>query len=133
MTSKGLTIDELRRLAISKKIEVDAICTLEDLFKFKDAKYIIYLMLPESGDTGHFVCMVKNKPLSFYFDSFGVDPPQEVVNYLGKPILYQDYKIQKFNTSNCGNICLQFLENFQRSKIKNLKERYYNIVLNFIK
>lgn len=47
-----------------------------------------------------------------YFDSFGdLKPPIELITYL-KPTIEYNYKNkQKFNTFNCGHLCLKFLFN----------------------
>ena len=46
-----------------------------------------------------------------YFDSFGdLKPPPELMKYFRSNIVNYNYKqYQKFNTYNCGHLCLQFL------------------------
>lgn len=46
-----------------------------------------------------------------YFDSFGnLPPPLELQIYLkGCNIRYNYKRYQKFNSSNCGHLCLKFL------------------------
>jgi hypothetical protein len=54
----------------------------------------------------------KNQSEKIYFDSFGIQPPLELINYLReKPgdIEYCTDQIQELNTVICGHLCLQFL------------------------
>jgi hypothetical protein len=54
------------------------------------------LNLDVSKNNGtHWVCYYKNKDTSYYFDSFGLDPPLELQNYLNS----QNYQRFKFKNS----------------------------------
>ena len=64
----------------------------------------------------HWVCYYKNNDESFYFDSFGLDPPNELVNYIKVPIIMNTFQIQKFNTSICGQLCLHVLKQLIKGK-----------------
>jgi len=44
-----------------------------------------------------------------------LQPPIEIVKYLKPPIEYNYRNEQKFNTYNCGHLCLTFL--FQKNKM----------------
>lgn len=70
----------------------------------------------------HWVAYKKRGNNVEYFDSFGnLKPPKELVNYFegggvsskGKPspikISYNREQYQKFNTTNCGHLCIKFL------------------------
>ena len=53
-----------------------------------------------SGPGTHWVCYYSNEKESFYFDSYGLDPPDEIVDYLknfpsgyGKPLHYNTTEI----------------------------------------
>ena len=50
--------------------------------------------------------MVKIK----FFDSYGVQPPIEVINYLGKPIRYNTDQVQPVGQVFCGHLCLYVLK-----------------------
>lgn len=67
--------------------------------------------LADSTSEGtHWVAYYKKGSESFYFDSFGnLQPPLEVIRYLGKNIRYNYKRYQKFGTFNCGHLCLKFL------------------------
>lgn len=63
-----------------------------------------------SGPGTHWVAYYKNGELIEYFDSFGnLQPPKEVISYLGSRIMYNYYQHQKYNSVVCGHLCLKFL------------------------
>ena len=73
-----------------------------------------------TGDCTHWAAYDKNVNNTQYFDSFGnLQPPLEVIKYLGAKLYYNYNQYQNFNTYNCGHLCLSFLS-------KNL-EKQYNI------
>lgn len=60
----------------------------------------------------HWVAYYKNNNYKEYFDSFGnLQPPLELVKYLGSNIQYNYKQHQKYNSYNCGHLCLKFLYN----------------------
>lgn len=70
----------------------------------------------DSGSGTHWCAYYKLGNKCHYFDSFGyLRPPKEFVNYVGSGIeLYYNYKrYQRFNTFNCGHLCLEFLLRMQ--------------------
>lgn len=67
-----------------------------------------------SGGGTHWVAYYKKANDVYYFDSFGdLRPPKEFVDYVGGKLtnIYFNYdRFQDYNTVNCGQLCLQFLE-----------------------
>lgn len=66
------------------------------------------------GNGTHFVCYVNlpNHKHVYYFDSFGVLPPQEIVKYLkssGKSLLYNSSQYQPIESVLCGWYCCHVL------------------------
>lgn len=62
----------------------------------------------------HWVCYKKRGNHVAYFDSYGnLKPFSELLKYLGPntKIRYNYRRYQKFNSFNCGHLCLQFLSN----------------------
>lgn len=71
----------------------------------------------ENGPGTHWVAYAKNKGCSEYFDSFGnLQPPVELVKYLGENISYNYKRHQNYNSFNCGHLCLKFLYEFTKNK-----------------
>ena len=77
-----------------------------------------------SGRGTHWVCWYKIKPEgdNFYFDSFGVQPPNELIEYFSSPILYNTEKIQPDGEVVCGHLCLFVLCRLSRG------ERFQKII-----
>lgn len=66
------------------------------------------------GPGTHWVAYYKNNNDAEYFDSFGnLQPPLEVLKYLGNNVTYNYKREQPFNTYNCGHLCLQYLCKFK--------------------
>ena len=65
----------------------------------------------KTGPGTHWVAYRKTGNNVEYFDSFGnLKPPKELVKYLKVDgIKYNYNQYQKFDTFNCGHLCLKFL------------------------
>lgn len=61
------------------------------------------------GEGTHWVAYYKAGPMAVYFDSFGLDPPQEILDYLGCPVRTQTFQLQKADDVICGHLCLHVL------------------------
>lgn len=63
-----------------------------------------------SGEGTHWVSYSKVGNKVTFFDSYGLRPPPEIARYFkGSPISYSNEIKQNYDTSNCGQLCLQFL------------------------
>lgn len=75
----------------------------------------------------HWVCFLIENKDACYFDSFGVQPAEEIKNYLEDyiPFHYNSKLIQNPQSGVCGYYCLAFMifmiENYK--KYKHLKDR----------
>ena len=86
------------------------------------------LNLDSSKNEGtHWVCWIKNEDEKYYFDSFGIQPPTEIIKYLKSPIMYNTYQIQQYNDSNCGEWCLHVLNEYY-----NHGKEFIDIVLDIV-
>ena len=66
-----------------------------------------------TGPGQHWVCYFINNNESFYFDSYGLEPPNEVFDYLKNgPLHYSTNEIQERGTVICGHLCLYVLKSF---------------------
>ena len=63
-----------------------------------------------SGDGTHWVCWFKNGKCKYYFDSYGIQPPTELISYLKSPIYFNSECVQPPNTVICGHLCLYVLK-----------------------
>lgn len=68
------------------------------------------------GPGTHWVAYFKNNEKNEYFDSYGnLQPPLEILQYLGANINYNYKRKQKFNSFNCGHLCLKYLLQFNKT------------------
>jgi hypothetical protein len=74
----------------------------------------------------HWVCYYKGKNEKYYFDSFGLDPPNEIQDYLGEDILLSTFQIQELGTNYCGHLCLYVLYELNKG------ETFLDIILNLL-
>jgi hypothetical protein len=79
-----------------------------------------------SGGGTHWVAWYKNGGVKYYFDSYGIQPPIEIVIYLkGGTLLYNTEQIQPRGEVFCGHLCLYVLK--QLSTGRTLQEIINNL------
>ena len=84
---------------------------LDTLPKKLNKKECAIVNFDKSGGPGtHWVTWYKNGKTKIYFDSYGVQPPLEVVEYLGSPICYNTDQLQPVGQVFCGHLCLYVLK-----------------------
>lgn len=70
------------------------------------------------GPGTHWVAYAKRGDRVVYFDSFGnLRPPRELVRYLINGVTRIEYNrtpYQRYDQNNCGQLCLQFLQKFDK-------------------
>ena len=75
-----------------KKLKIPSfrgVFLLDTLRKKPNKKECGIVNFDKSGGPGtHWVAWYKNSKAKIYFDSYGVQPPLEVIRYLGRPIHY---------------------------------------------
>ena len=59
-----------------------------------------------SGDGTHWVIWFKKSTEKLYFDSYGVQPPSEVIAYLKSPIFFNSERVHQNGEVFCGHLCL---------------------------
>ena len=75
--------------------------------------------LDNMGNKGTHWVAVYNDPKSHYveyFDSYGMQPPVEILSYLEtaeKPILFNTTQVQATGTDNCGYLCINYITSRQ--------------------
>jgi hypothetical protein len=86
------------------------------------------LNLNLSNEPGsHWTSWFKVNNKKYYFNSFGLPPPRELVDYLGSPILYSTFQLQGLNDQNCGKWCLKVLKSLSEGP------DYCDVILSFVK
>lgn len=76
----------------------------------------LILNLDDSNGNGtHWTCLFVKGKSSYYFDSFGLPPPKEVINYCpNNNRYYNTFKIQKPEEVICGHYCIYVLYRLDR-------------------
>lgn len=62
------------------------------------------------GPGTHWTCWYKREGLKIYFDSYGLPPPDEMIDYLRPEIRYNTDEIQRRGDVVCGHFCLYVLK-----------------------
>jgi len=120
---------ELETIAKKKDIPLDAVVS-KDLLSTLPFKEDVIINLQDlyndDGSTNsgtHWVALSYNKKYNtfLYFDSYGLRPPTDVLNYVYKcksrgvykprtRLIYNTTQIQRIQTTTCGLYCLAFLQ-----------------------
>ena len=92
-------------------------------------KFYIVNLDDKHGEGTHWILIynVKDKDC-IYFDSFGIDPPEEVLKRMRdtkKRVLMNEFRIQDINSFMCGYFC-----NYVIKHLKNGRP-YHEILLDF--
>ena len=90
----------------------------------KHTKNIIMNLEDNNGNSSHWVCIFNSQD-KYYFDSFGLLPPVEVIKFLQNGV-YQTFQVQELNSKCCGQLCLYVL--FQLNKNKNFNDIIFNLI-----
>ena len=83
------------------------------------------LNLADDPPGTHWTCWYKRDKVKIYFDSYGIQPPLEVIDYLGDPIYYSVEQIQPNGTFICGHLCLYVLK--ELSKGRTMKDIFLSL------
>jgi hypothetical protein len=70
-------------------------------------------MIINLNGSSHWTALIRNGNTYFYFDSYGVVPPQKLSDQMGNYI-YNSKEIQAINSSSCGFYCVAFLKYMQK-------------------
>ena len=68
------------------------------------------------------------KRICYYFDSFGIDPAEEILKFMKtsrKPVIMNIYRIQDINSILCGYFCIYFINELLKGK------EFHKILLEF--
>ena len=100
--------DAAKRLKIPSFRGVFVLDTLPKKLNKKECGIVNFDKI--GGPCMHLVAWYKNGKTKIYFDSYDVQPPTEVINYLGKPICYNTDQVQPVGQVFCSHLCLYVLK-----------------------
>ena len=101
----GLSSDEINMMLKGCPNFHGIYCKDELPSMLKPGWYIINMQDSRDGNGTHWVCFKTGKPL-IYFDSFGIQPPIEVLRKAGGDILFNQLQIQDIDSTACGWFCI---------------------------
>jgi hypothetical protein len=90
--------------------------------------YVTNMQNSNDGNGTHWVCFKYNTNLITYFDSFGIEPPNEIMEYANDEIYYSNRQIQDINSTACGWFCIACI--LYDSKYKTKQLEYFQQFLN---
>lgn len=123
-----LNVNELKQLIKKLKLNKTEIMPKDYINNdIKDGQYIINLD-NHNGPGTHWVGFIKNNNIIYYFDSFGLIPPINIVKINNKMIYYNTYNIQDINEKSCGYYVLFFL--YFMNKYNNNYKKMLNLFVN---
>jgi hypothetical protein len=123
-----LTNSDLYSICIKLKLRLVGVFMKDELEdNLKEGNYIINL--ENSNQSGsHWCTFIKDKDNIFYYDSFGVVPPQNIYDISVKNnlnLFYIDKHDQNLNATSCGWWCIAFLYYMNTTKgvmLNNMKK-----------
>lgn len=145
MDSSLTTNDQLTNMAKKFKIPLNAVVSKDHLYDMlpEPGGYIINMEDSTDGSGSHWVAMwfqplktkSKNqkKEVPLYFDSFGIDPPMAIIDFMKKwsdKCIFSAKEIQNINSGFCGQYCLYFLHQMSKNGGK-VDKKYKNFVDHF--
>ena len=100
---------------------------LDTLPKKPNKKECGIVNFDKNGGPGtHWVAWYKNGKTIIYFDSYGVQPPTEVIYYLGKLIYSNSDQVQPVGQVFCGHLCLYVLKELTAGQVfQNILNKFF--------
>ena len=113
-----LTNFDLEKLCHEYKVPIHSVVMKNELpYQVKDGSYIVNLQSSTQGDGTHWTSLIVEKKKALFFDPFGAEPSQEIVDFVktrkGCRLGYSSRDIQDLASHNCGYFCLALL-NYMR-------------------
>lgn len=119
---KELTDQDITNIIEQLGLKINGIYSKDKTPKLEKGFYVINLQDSDDGNGTHWTCLYYlDSVYSYYFDSFGFPPPQEIQNKL-KNYVYSNKQIQDINSSACGYYCIGFIK-FMTGK-KDIEKAY---------
>lgn len=123
MNNSFTTNEQLMHMAKKYDIPLNAVYMKDELKDITPLPggYIINMQDSVDGNGTHWVAVYnpRNYNDSLYFDSFGIDPPVAIIEFMQKyspNMIASDKEIQNINSGFCGQYCLYFLHQMFHNK-----------------
>jgi len=111
-----------------KKLNINdvQIISKDQLKNMKNYNKFIINMDNSNNNGTHWVSLYDN----FYFDSYGLEAPNEVYDFLNKQYYYNNQQYQKLYDTNCGWYSIIFFLYFKNKKINKASYNSFCKLLN---
>lgn len=116
--NKQLTNFDLMDLASFMGIKLNEVLMKDEATHRLPKGYYIFNLENSNQSGSHWVGMLKKEKMYYYFDPYGIPPPQTLIDLLRcapEHLLYNDTQIQYIDSILCGYFCLVFLYQMQQS------------------
>ena len=97
------------------KLPLNNVIMKDEAKQIKDDGFYIINLDKSTGTGTHWTCLYNHPLKSYYFDSFGFVPPEEIEEVI-MPYDNNNKDIQDYNSDACGYYCIAFIK-FLNSKI----------------
>lgn len=123
--NKGASSEsDLNFIAQSLNLKIKFIGSIYDINKFNIGNYILLITPSKEIRNGHWVALKVGKTKSYYFDSYGLPPPETIAKNIHTPLYYNNIQVQDLRSNYCGIYAIYFLkegpEIFKHFKIHNI-------------
>ena len=102
----------MKYLTISVFVDV---INRETIYKVNRVGFYVINLDDKTGPGTHWVAMYYNPKFTFYFDSFGMPPPQELINKTDDRLVYNSSQYQNLKSVLCGYFCMLFIIEMYRT------------------
>lgn len=95
--------------------------------KIEKKSYVVNMDTEDQSGT-HWVCVHNLTDKCIYFDSFGIDPPPLIIDFMktsDKQLMNNDKRIQDLKSIACGYFCIYIIDQL------NLGRSYISVLLDF--
>jgi len=121
---KELSNVDIQNICDKLGIKINRICMKDELAqqKLKNGNYIINLENHNQSGS-HWCCFKKLNKCIYYFDAFGIMPPQNEIDLFKEnhdKLSYNDLDIQDINSILCGYYCIGFFLYIQHNYNKSI-------------
>ena len=127
---------DIEKICKFLKLPLVSICMKNEMpSRVKDGCYIVNMQSSTQGNGTHWVGLFLYKTQTFYFDSFGASPPDEIMKFVKKRkdchLFFNNWIIQDLKSESCGWFCIAFLKYLYQNLQSDLKVVYNDFVNNF--
>jgi hypothetical protein len=106
---KALSNYDIIKICKEMNLPLNDVIMRDEIKKEIKHGYSIINLNTSKQDGSHWTCVLYTPLKSFYFDSFGFVPPEELDEVI-KPYEYNNTDIQDFNSEACGQYCIAFIK-----------------------